>query len=185
MKKILQILLILLVNKSVLAEDSIPKSTELRSNEVQIAINGGSSINYGLYYTLGYTRLFKLKSNSFLGFYFGLGYLPKKAGFLNEIGFEGYKFYSYTGRFEFKRKIKNFAIHTALEYTYLAEKKGTVDEDEHQYMGKIGMDMYLFKRHLSFTPQIGLGRVLFKYPMAQSYSSDFYFNIGFDIGFCF
>jgi hypothetical protein len=188
MKKIFQIVLIFFANVNAFGDDSIPKIYDIRKNEIQLAVSGGGAYNFGLYHTLGYSRLFSLKGNSYLGIYGGLGYLPPKSKqlFAHKIGFDGYKLYAHTARIQFVQVVKNIGIYSALEYTYLAKNIYFSYINQHHFIWKFGVEFYIFKKHLSLSPQIGIGYATLQDPYDPPYNINAkMITLGLDIGFCF
>ena len=105
MKRTIKIMFILLYGINGFGNDSIPSISELRKNEIQLSL-AAFSHNDDVYHTFGYSRLFRLKRNAYLGFYGGVGYLPKNNDFFYKLGFTGYKLYAYTGRLQFVLKFR-------------------------------------------------------------------------------
>jgi hypothetical protein len=169
------------------ADDTIPKLRKLRTDEILLNVSIASTL-FGTYHSIGYARSYQLKGNSYLGFYVGLGYLLPKSEqlFADKLGFKGDKLYAYTARLQYVYKLKKLDLYSAFEYNYLessANATGYFDYERH-FLGKIGVDLYLFKRHLSFSPQLGLGMAKIRqaYTPIKNISQ---LNVGFDIGFCF
>jgi hypothetical protein len=186
MRKYIQIFIIVFSSTRIFGDDSIPTIYPIRKNEIQMNISIGAH-NYGLYHTLGYSRLFRLKGNSYLGFYGGLGYLPPKSKqlFAHKIGFDGYKLYAHTARIQFIQVVKNIGIYSALEYTYLTKNIYQNTQNQHRFICKLGAEFYLFKKHLSLSPQVGLGYAYLQDPYDSYYFNAKTITLGFDIGFCF
>jgi hypothetical protein len=185
MKRTIKIIFILLFGINGFGNDSIP-SFELRKNEIQLSL-AAFSHNDDVYHTFGYSRLFRLKRNAYLGFYGGVGYLPKNNDFFYKLGFTGYKLYAYTGRLQFVLKFRKTSLYTAMEYTYVEPKFGDsfYYGEDNQFMVKIGADFHLCKGHFSLTPQIGAGLFHGQDPYYPYYYEAFCLKVGLDIGFCF
>jgi hypothetical protein len=49
----------------------------------------------------------------------------------------------------------------------------------------LGAEFYLFKKHLSIGPQIGLGNAYMQDPYDPNYFNAKMITLGLDIGFCF
>lgn len=188
MKRYISSIFLVFICCSSFSSDSISGISKPRMNELQLSIVlGGSSNTHGKYHTMGYSRLFNLEEKSYLGFYLGLGYLPPKSKqlFAHKIGFDGYKFYAYTGRFQFVQMVQNFGLYSAIEYTFLTHNEDLYYANEHQFMIKMGVEFLFFKNHLSLRPQIGLGRSRLQDPYDPTYFQENALTFGFDIGFCF
>jgi hypothetical protein len=185
MKKILQIALIFLASVTTKADDSIPSLRVLPPNKIQLTVAIGAH-NYGLYHTIGYAHLFHLKKKSYLSIYGGLGYLPPKSKqlFAYKIGFDGYKLYAHTARVQYVHEFTNVGFYGGFEYTFLTKEVGNAG-DEHQFLGKVGIEFYLFKKHLSISPQLGLGRAHLQDLDDTEFYQENAISYGFDIGFCF
>jgi hypothetical protein len=185
MKRSIQILVIVFISTFAMADGNIPSSRVLRPNEIQLTVSIGAH-NYGLYHTIGYAHLFHLKNKSYLNLYAGLGYLPPKSKqlFAYKIGFDGRKLYAHTARIQFVQEFMNVGFYGGFEYTYLT-KNTNGGGDEHQFLGKVGFEFYLFKKHLSFSPQIGLGRAHLQDLDDTDFHQEYAISYGFDLGFCF
>jgi hypothetical protein len=186
-----RIILFFLINSLTIslakANDTIPKIRKLRTDEILLSVSV-ESVLFGTYHSIGYARSYQLKGNSYLGFYFGVGYLPPKSEqlFADKLGFKGDRLYAHTARLQFMQKQKKLELYAAIEYNYLestANATGHFDYERH-FMGKVGTKLYLFKRHLFISPQFGLGLAKIR----QAYTpvkNRTQLSFGFDLGFCF
>lgn len=166
------------------SDDSISKVSDLRKNEIQLSL-AAFSHNDAVYHTVGYSRLFRVKTDSYIGFYGGVGYIPKNGDFFYKLGFSGYKFYAYTGRLQFVKKFRKTSLYTALEYTYLDPPRGSKYGEDNQFMVKLGADFNFFNGHFALTPQIGAGLFHGQDFYDPGYYEAFCLKFGIDIGFCF
>lgn len=184
MKRTIKIMFLLLLGIKGFGNDTIPRISDLRKNEIQLSL-AAFSHNDAVYHTVGYSRLFLVKRDSYIGFYGGVGYIPKNGDFFYKLGFSGYKFYAYTGRLQFVKKFRKTSLYTALEYTYLDPPRGSKYGEDNQFMVKLGAGFNFFNGHFALTPQIGAGLFHGQNFYHPSYNEAFCLKVGLDIGFCF
>jgi hypothetical protein len=184
--KLIYTLILVLLLLPANASDTLTKIPKLRGDEFLISLSYGSYL-FGYYHSVGYSRSYQLEGNSYIGFYAGLGYLPPKSEqlFADELGFKGDKLYAYSTRLQFVQKLKKIDLFTAFEYNYLKSSIPSYIGRERHYMGKLGVEFYLFKKHLSFTPQVGAGFARLNIPGITDKTTRRNLSVGFDIGYCF